>query len=110
MLRPEGPLMRSLLLASVAPLFLLGACAVGPAAPPPAAEIASAQSPYGMFLAGEQAMNAGRNGEAARFFDLARAQGGGDAMIADKAFMSALMAGDVTKAAAQAPSGPEANE
>jgi len=100
----------SLLAASALPLLLLGACASGPAGAPSAGEVASAQSPYGMFLAGEQAMNAGRNGDAARFFDMARTQGGGDAMIADKAFMSALMAGDVQKAAAQAPNGPDANE
>jgi Flp pilus assembly protein TadD len=104
--------MRPILLAATAlPLILLGACADLPASQAaPAGEIASAQSSYGMFLAGEQAMNAGRNGEAAKFFDLARQESGGDAMIADKAFMSALMAGDVQKAAAQAPNGPDANE
>jgi tetratricopeptide (TPR) repeat protein len=103
--------MRSSLLAAAAlPLILLGACAGAPQGPAPSGEIAQAQSPYGMFLAGEQAMNAGRNGEAAKFFDQARAQGGGDAMVLDKAFMSALMAGDVQKAAAQAPSGADANE
>jgi Flp pilus assembly protein TadD len=102
----------TLLAAAALPLILLGACATpsGGAKPSAAAEIASAQSPYGMFLAGEEAMNSGRNGEAARFFDQARMQGGGDAAIIDKAFMSALMAGDVQKAAAQAPAGPEANE
>jgi tetratricopeptide (TPR) repeat protein len=111
MLRPEGLTMRLLLAASAAPLVLLCACqtAQSPQAKP-AAEIATAQSAYGMFLAGEEALNSGKNGEAARFFAEARAQGGDDPIIADKAFMSALMAGDVQKAAAQAPLGPDANE
>jgi Flp pilus assembly protein TadD len=103
--------MRLTLLSAALPLVLLGACATPPSGTPtPAGEIASAQSSYGMFLAGEEAMNAGRNGEAARFFEQARAGAGGDAMIADKAFMSALMAGDVQKAALQAPAGLDANE
>ncbi len=105
--------MRSLLLlaAATAPLLLLGACQTAPdAGAPKASEIASAQSAYGMFLAGEEALNNGKNGEAARFFAQARAQGAADPMLSDKAFMSALMAGDVEKAAAQAPLGPDANE
>jgi Flp pilus assembly protein TadD len=101
----------TLLSAAALPLVLLGACATQPGnGATPAGEIASAQSSYGMFLAGEEAMNAGRNGEASRFFEQARAGAGGDSMIADKAFMSALMAGDVQKAALQAPAGPDANE
>jgi len=100
----------TLFAAAALPLVLLGACATQRAGPTPAGEIASAQSSYGMFLAGEEAMNAGRNGDAARFFEQARLGAGGDAMIADKAFMSALMAGDVQKASLQAPNGPDANE
>jgi Flp pilus assembly protein TadD len=101
----------TLLAAAALPLVLLGACATPSGkGVSPAGEIASAQSSYGMFLAGEEAMNAGRNGDAAKFFDQARVGAGGDSMIADKAFMSALMAGDVQKAAAQAPTGAEANE
>ncbi|MFL5296733.1 MAG: tetratricopeptide repeat protein [Phenylobacterium sp.] len=103
----------SLLLSAAAPLVLLAACASAPggqAATPAAKELASGLSPYGMFLAGVVALNNGRNREAARFFDQARAGGAADSMLADKAFMSALMAGDIQKAALQAPSGPDANE
>src|SRR5206468_3817677 len=111
----QGPPMRlSQLLAAAAPLVLLCACASDPgrqaASAPAAKETPSALSAYGMFLAGEEAMNNGKNGEAARFFEQARAGAGGDSMIADKAFMSSLMAGDVQKAALQAPNGPDANE
>ena len=106
--------MRRTLIASAAlPLFLLGACASGPggaAAAPPDKAVTQATSPYGMFLAGEQAMNAGKAADAARFFEQAKAGAGGDAMIAEKAFLSALMAGEVEKAAAQAPIGPDASE
>lgn len=69
--------MRRSLLLFVSPLVLLGGCAGvarGPqqaeAAPPPA------ESAYGMFLAGQGALNDGRSQEAARFFDVARGQPG----------------------------------
>lgn len=102
----------SLLISAAVPLFLLGACATAPGggASTPPGEIASAQSSYGMFLAGESAMNNGRNSEAARFFDQARAGSGGDVMIAERAFMSALLAGDVTRAVADLPSDANTSE
>lgn len=71
--------------------------------------IAAKVSPYGMFLAGEAALNSGKSQEAARFFDQAR-QGTADPMIAERAFTSALLAGDIQKAAALAPSGEDATE
>jgi tetratricopeptide (TPR) repeat protein len=103
--------MRLRLLLAAAPLVILGGCATtGPklaataeAEPPPAA------SPYGLFLAGEAAMNAGRSGEAAQFFDLARL-GADDATVAERAFTAAILAGDIDKAAALAPQGDDASE
>jgi tetratricopeptide (TPR) repeat protein len=100
-----------LLLSAAAPLVLLSACATAPGGKsPPASEIASAQSSYGMFLAGESAMNNGKNSEAARFFDQARTGSGGDSMIAERAFTSALLAGDVPRAVATLPPDAEASE
>ncbi|CAN7315697.1 tetratricopeptide repeat protein [Phenylobacterium sp. LjRoot219] len=103
--------MRRSLLLFVSPLVLLGGCAGvarGPqqaeAAPPPA------ESAYGMFLAGQGALNDGRSQEAARFFDAARGQPGADQVISEKAFTAALLAGDIPRAATLAPTGDEASE
>lgn len=104
--RPQTPPMRRLLLTFAAPAVLLGGCAVVPA---PEAS-GGPESPYGMFLAGNAALNAGRSAEAARFLSVARGQGADDPVVAERAFMAALMAGDVARAAAMAPSGTEASE
>jgi len=104
--------MRHLLLAC-APLVLLGACATVPqpdkAQLDPAAP-AAADSAYGMFLAGSAALQEGRNGEAAKFLDLARTQSGDDPAVAERAFMAALMSGDIDKAALLAPEGVTATD
>ena len=76
-------------------------------APGPAA---AADTPYGMFLAGNAALNAGRSDEAARFLALARTQSGGEATVSERAFTAALLAGDVKLAAELAPDGPTASE
>ena len=105
--------MRLHLLAAVAPLVLLAACAsAGPGASARGgpSELASGVSPYGMFLAGEAALNDGKSGEAAHFFDQARMQSADDAMVSERAFTAALLSGDVDKAAALAPSGDGASE
>lgn len=103
--------MRSYLLAFAAPLVLLGGCAStelageqAPMAP------AAADSAYGMFLAGNAALSEGRNGEAARFLDLARSQAGDDPAVAERAFTAAVMAGEVERAAVLAPTGDVASE
>jgi tetratricopeptide (TPR) repeat protein len=100
-----------LLLTAAAPLVLLAACATAPggAGSGPSSAVAAKTSPYGMFLAGESALNSGRSTEAAKFFDQARSQTG-DPMIADRAFTSALLSGDIQKAAALAPTGDDATE
>ncbi|HEY4030195.1 MAG TPA: tetratricopeptide repeat protein [Caulobacteraceae bacterium] len=65
-------------------------------------------SNYGLFLAGEAAFQAGRSQDAADYFSRAT-EGAGDlppdtqAMIREKAFTAAVMAGDVDRAAALAP-------
>jgi hypothetical protein len=71
--------MRLLLLTAAAPLVLLAACASAPPVAsnaPPANDLAPGASSYGMFLAGESALNSGRSTEAAKFFDQARSQTG----------------------------------
>jgi tetratricopeptide (TPR) repeat protein len=95
-----------------ASLLLLGACATTqPKAEQAAATpAAAADSAYGMFLAGSAALNQGRNGDAAKFLDLARSQSGDDPAVAERAFTAALMAGDLDKAAQLAPDGPNASE
>ena len=102
--------MRRLLFALVAPAALLAGCAttsssgIEPAGPP------AADSAYGLFLAGNAALNAGRNADAARFLEYARAHGGDDPAVSEQAFTAALMAGQVAKAATLAPTGPTASE
>jgi Flp pilus assembly protein TadD len=88
----------------------LGACATAPGGPvasaPPATLRAPAEEPrsnYGLFLAGEAALQAGRSAEAADFFAKAAQAGGDHALIHEKAFMAAVMAGDIDKAAVLAP-------
>jgi tetratricopeptide (TPR) repeat protein len=95
--------MRHLLLAVAIPTLLLGGCA-SPGGPQLTAETQLAgQSPYGLFLAGGAAMNAGRNAEAARFLAQAQAEGGTDPALAERAFTAALLAGEIESAAALAP-------
>jgi tetratricopeptide (TPR) repeat protein len=99
----------SMLLAAAAPLILLAACATSPVGSGSAGGMAANVSPYGMFLAGESALNNGKSQDAAKFFDQAR-QETGDAMIGERAFTAALLSGDIQKAATLAPMGDDASE
>jgi tetratricopeptide (TPR) repeat protein len=103
--------MRLPLLLTAAPLVLLAACANAPgSAPrPQPTELGAATSSYGMYLAGESALNNGKSGDAAKFFDKARLETG-DPMISERAFTAALLVGDIDKAAALAPTGDDASE
>lgn len=106
---------RSLLLAFAAPLVALGGCAATTQAAQNAQDApigapAAADSAYGMLLAGSEALQEGRNADAARFLESARSQSGDDPAVAERAFMAALMAGDIDKAAALSPEGPTAPE
>ncbi|HEY5289035.1 MAG TPA: tetratricopeptide repeat protein [Caulobacteraceae bacterium] len=102
--------MRSIFrLTPLLPAFALAACATsGP--PPPLAESSippavSGQSAYGLFLAGQSAINDGQGGEAAHYF--ARAAGAADdadtPLLRSHTFTAALLAGDVHAAASIAP-------
>jgi tetratricopeptide (TPR) repeat protein len=102
--------MRRFLLAACAPAVLLAACATVQTADVEPAAPAAADSAYGMFLAGNAALAEGRSAEAARFLELARDESGDNPAVAERAFTAALMSGDIQKAAAMAPSGPEAGE
>ena len=64
--------------------------------------------PYGLFLAGQAALNAGRAQEAQRLFGRARAAAPDSSLLRTRAFSAALAAGDVDKAVTLAP-GPEAD-
>lgn len=89
-------------LAAAGVLAALAACASapGPSAPPDF----STASPYGQFLAGRAALNAGRHGDAARYYGAVRSLDPDAAPISDeRAFVAALLAGDVTTAAKIAP-------
>jgi tetratricopeptide (TPR) repeat protein len=100
----------SLLLAAAAPLLLLAACATSPGDSGfGSADGVANVSPYGMFLAGESALNNGKSQDAARFFDRAR-QETADPMIGERAFTAALLSGDIQKAATLAPTGDDASD
>ena len=99
----------------LAGLALSGCATTGAApGPPPAAQAAvtvqsePGGSNYGLFLAGEAALQAGHSAVAAQYFSRA-AESVGDqppgalALIREKAFTSAIMAGDVDQATAMAP-------
>jgi Flp pilus assembly protein TadD len=88
-----------------------GGTPVAAAAPPPdrAATLEDeTASNYGLFLAGEAAMQSGRSEDAAHYFSRAAA-GAGDksaadqALIREKAFEAAVMSGDISHAAELAP-------
>ena len=102
-------------LAALAPMVLLCACAtvqpqavavqpVETAEPPPAGV-----SAYGLFLAGQSALDGGHSESASRFFSQAAASDGQNELLAKEAFASALLAGEVEKAASLAPATTDAD-
>ena len=97
----------------------LTACAA--TSPPPAAPSlrgklsvdsgwSNSHSAYGQFLAGQAALRNGHNAQAATYFAQAREQDDEAAILGDRAFTAALLAGDVQRAAVLAPRGTESNE
>lgn len=103
--------MRLKLLMFAAPLALLAGCATPSNDAVVRAQLAPASvSPYGMFLAGQAALNDGKSGEAARFFDQARTHPEADVVVAERAFLAALLAGDIERASQLAPTGEDASE
>jgi tetratricopeptide (TPR) repeat protein len=105
-----GRMFRSLMILGFA--AGLGACATEPsapsaaAAPPPAAPSLSVEpdaSPYGLFLAGQVARDAGHLGAADFYLGRAAAAEGEPTYLKADAFSAALQAGDVPAAAALVP-------
>ena len=111
-------LLTTALAAPLAGLMLAG-CATTTAAPGPVATTPGGDqaavsrsylgaSNYGLFLAGEAALQAGRSQDAAQYFSRA-SEGAADlppetqALIREKAFTAAVMAGEVGQAATLAP-------
>ncbi|WP_293530158.1 tetratricopeptide repeat protein [Phenylobacterium sp.] len=90
-------------LAAAGALAMLAACATAPGQAGLRPEGTGA-SPYGQFLAGRAALNAGRPADAARYYGAVRILDPDAAGIADeRAFVAALLAGDVETAARLAP-------
>ncbi|MEI9890210.1 MAG: tetratricopeptide repeat protein [Caulobacteraceae bacterium] len=85
-----------------------GPLAAAPGAAPPSNQAYLGVSNYGLFLAGEAALQAGRSQDAAQYFSRA-AEGATDlpadaqALIREKAFAASVMSGDVDQAAIMAP-------
>ena len=89
-------------------LMALAACATAP----PSASVRTAaggsspsddSSPFGLYLAGQAALDAGDTQAAADFFDRASAGEPDAGFLKERVFTAALMAGDVQRAAAIAP-------
>jgi tetratricopeptide (TPR) repeat protein len=97
------------LMACLAPIALCACAGVSGGPPDPATDVGAGASPYGLFLAGQAAENYGQSGEAANLFAEAARAGGetSNPLLEGQAFISALLAGDVSRAAATAPRGPE---
>lgn len=95
-----------LILAALASTALVGACASTGPAGQSGAEARRAtsiargvRSPYGLFLAGEAALGAGKAREAAALFARARAGAPDNDVLRTRAFTAALTAGDIDRAA-----------
>jgi tetratricopeptide (TPR) repeat protein len=105
---------RLLRLIPLASLSLLAACAttaqnagLRPSQPLPATAAAQS-SAYGLFLAGQGALSKGDNAQAADLFRQASdADGGESTEVRQGAFISALLSGDVPRAAVLAPQDTE---
>lgn len=71
-------------------------------------DFSAGDSAYGLFLAGEAAVNSGHGDIAARYFDRAASleDGAPAPLLSTHAFSALLLAGDITRAAASAPTDP----
>ncbi len=91
----------------LASAMLLAGCASAPTAslrPPLPAQAEEGQaSPYGLFLAGQAAIDAGSSSDAAAYFSQASAKSPDAAELRARAFSAALLSGDIARAAALAP-------
>src|SRR5579863_2378698 len=103
--------MRTVLrLTGLASLAVLAACVSVPSAPlaGPAPAV-SGESAYGLFLAGQEAINSGRGQTASDYFSRAagEAQAGDASLLRTRTFTAALLAGNIRQAAAIAPTGDD---
>ena len=89
------------------PVLLLAACA-SPSTPAP--QGLEGRSPYGLFLAGQAALNDGESRRAAAYFERATLGEETPGLISERAFTAAVLSGEIEKAAAMAPVGEEASE
>jgi len=102
------------LLAAGASVAVLAGCASSPAPPPSAAlrasDVVSVEAPhdaasvYGLYLAGEAALDDGASQDAAFYLSRASAKSPDAEFIKDRAFAAALVAGEVDRAASLAES------
>lgn len=88
------------------PVLLLAACA-SPTSPAGGLE---ARSPYGLFLAGQAALNDGESRQAADYFERATRSDQTPGLISERAFTAAVLSGEIEKAAAMAPVAEGASE
>jgi tetratricopeptide (TPR) repeat protein len=65
---------------------------------------------YGQFLAGQAALRDGKSKEAASYFGTAAVLGEDPGVIGERSFTALLLAGDITRAAAAAPTDPDSTE
>ena len=108
--------MWKLLTASAVLALTLGACASQPSPTPtggPVAKVAPQPKPdpeasgYGLFLAGQAALNEGKLDDASDYLARAAAAEGEPVYLKDAAFGAALAAGQIDRAAALAPAGEQ---
>jgi len=78
------------------PAVLLAGCA---STPTYFSEPLDSRSPYGLFLAGQAALNAGESRAAADYFEKAREESVAPGLLAERAFTAAVLSGDIEKAA-----------
>ncbi len=88
------------------PLFLLAACA---STAPPGASLPD-RSSYGLFLAGQAALNDGESRQAADYFDRATDVSAQPGLLAERAFTAAVLSGEIERAAEIAPVDENASE
>ncbi|MDO8900471.1 MAG: tetratricopeptide repeat protein [Phenylobacterium sp.] len=88
------------------PVLLLAACA----SPSAGGGGLEARSPYGLFLAGQAALNDGESRQAADYFERATRSSETTSLISERAFTAAVLSGEIEKAAAMAPATEEASE
>lgn len=101
---------RLALVSALAASAVLAGCATAPLArraadaPTAAAAVEPDASPYGLFLAGQAAVEHGDPGSGAMFFGRAAAETDSDSgLLSERAFTAALLAGDLDRAARLAP-------